>query len=246
MHSNGLVYAGEHGVEATWMNSYIKGKPVTPRMGFAVEVNALWYNALCFALQLAEENSDNAFVKKWDEIRKRIESTFIHTFWSDEHGYLADCVNGNDKDFAIRPNQIIAASLPYTVLNDGQIKSILNIVSRDLLTTRGLRTFEPSHSNFEGEYKGSQEDRDRAIHQGTVHPWLIEHYCNATYKLYKKSGISAVKKIIADFESVVNEHGIGTVSEIYDGNPPFYARGAISMAKSVAAMLMIIDKYELM
>ena len=244
MLENGLIYAGEQGKALTWMDAVVYGRPVTPRIGSPVEINALWYNALCFCLELAERAGDEAFIKKWEKLPDRIVASFTENFWDAEKGYLADYTNSDFKDWSIRPNQIIAAAMHYSPLNPEQKNAVVETVKRYLLTSRGLRTLAPRNPVYKGVYYGSQEERDNAYHQGTVWPWLIEHYCEAYLQIHKQSGLVHVKQILKDFEPVVSEHGIGTVSEIYDGDPPHTARGAISQAWSVAALLRIIDKIE--
>jgi predicted glycogen debranching enzyme len=244
MLGNGLIYAGEKGKALTWMNAYVNGKPVTPRTGCAVEVNALWYNAVMFSLYLAEKVKDQAFIKKWHSLPEKIKKSFIEVFWDNGTRYLADYVDGDYKDWAIRPNQVVAVSVPFSPLTDEMKKSVLEIVKRDLLTPRGLRSLTPNHPDYAGKYEGNQLQRDLAFHQGSAWPWLIEHFCEGYLRLYKKSGLHLIKSIIKDFEPTVNEHGIGTISEIYDGNPPHEPHGAISQASSVAALLSVIHRVE--
>ena len=244
MQENGLIYAGEKGNSLTWMDAVVNGIPVTPRVGAPVEINALWYNALMFSLDLAKKANDEKFINKWKKIPALVKESFIEQFWDRDRGYLADYVDSNSKDWSVRPNQVIATSLEFSPLEDEMKTSILNIVERDLLTPRGLRTLSPKNENYLGIYEGNQEKRDSAYHQGTVWPWLLEHFCEAYINLYKDSGLQKVKKIIQGFEATMNEHGIGTISEIYDGDPPHYSKGAISQAWSVAALLRIIDKVE--
>ncbi len=246
MLDNGLLYAGEHGKALTWMNAVVDGKPVTPRKGCAVEVNALWYNAIMFSIELAEKADEPSFDKKWKPLTQKIYNSFIKSFWSDKYTYLADSVDGDNKDWTLRPNQVIALSVPYSPIPDEMKIEIIEIIRRDLLTPRGLRTLAPNHPDYKGKYKGDQTQRDLAFHQGTVWPWLIEHFSEAYLRLYKKSGLSLLKSIVRDFEPTVSEHGLGTISEVYDGDPPYTARGAISYALSVAALLNVIDKIEKM
>jgi predicted glycogen debranching enzyme len=244
MQENGLIYAGEKGSALTWMDAVVNGIPVTPRVGAPVEINALWYNAIMFSLDLAGKAGDEKFVNKWKKLPALIKESFIEQFWDRNRGYLADYVDSNSKDWSVRPNQIIATSVEFSPLDDEMKTSILNIVERDLLTPRGLRTLSPKDKDYLGIYEGNQEKRDNAYHQGTVWPWLLEHFCEAYINLYKDCGVHKVNKIIQGFEATMNEHGIGTISEIYDGDPPYYPRGAISQAWSVAALLRIIDKAE--
>jgi predicted glycogen debranching enzyme len=246
MLENGLIYTGENGKAMTWMNAVVDGKPVTPRNGCAVEINALWYNAIMFSIELAQKADELSFVKKWKPLVQKIGKSFIESFWSSKYKYLADYINNDYTDWSLRPNQVIALSVPFTPVPDDMKKEVLEIIRHDLLTPRGLRTLTPNHPDYAGKYEGNQRQRDLAFHQGTVWPWLIEHFCKAYLQLYKKSGLSFVKSIVRDFEPVVNEHGIGTISEIYDGDPPYSARGAISFAPSVASLLNLIDKIEKM
>ncbi len=239
MHENSLIYAGEKGKALTWMDAVYAGKAATPRIGYPVEINALWYNAICYTLELAKKVKDNRFVNHWKDLPDKIKTSFISLFWSNEKEYLADYVDGESKDFSVRPNQIFATSLPYTMLNNDQMKGVLDVVRDELLTPKGLRTLSPKNPLYKGEYIGNQESRDMAYHQGTVWPWLLDHFCEGYLKVFKESGLSLVKKIYAGFEEDMSIHGIGTISEIYDGNPPHIARGAISQAWSVAALLRI-------
>jgi predicted glycogen debranching enzyme len=246
MHENGLIYAGEPGKALTWMDAIVNGKPVTPRIGFPVEINALWYNAVSFALDLAKRVKDFEFMGKWESLPGLIKESFLNAFWDPKKGYLADVVNLKSTDWSIRPNQIIAVSMEYSMLPVEIKKSVLSVVQRDLLTPRGLRTLSPTNESYRGIYKGSQEQRDSAYHQGTVWPWLLEHYCEAYMNLYKESGLGFLGQLINGFEPVMTELGIGTIPEIFDGDPPHRARGAISQAWSVAALLRIIQRYEKM
>jgi predicted glycogen debranching enzyme len=241
MQPDGLIYAGEPGKALTWMDAVVNGKPITPRIGCPVEINALWYNALMFSIDLAEKADDKVFVKKWKPLPEKVKKSFVQAFWDETKGYLADYVNGDFKDWSVRPNQVIAASVFFSPITDEMKKSMLEIVKRDLLTPRGLRSLAPNHPDYQGIYEGNQEQRDRAYHQGTVWPWLIEHFCTGYVALYKKSALPLLKKIIENFEPTVNEHGIGTISEIYNGDPPHIPQGAISQAWSVAALLNVLD-----
>jgi predicted glycogen debranching enzyme len=246
MRENGLLFAGEPGKALTWMDAVVNGKPVTPRTGFAVEINALWYNAVCFCLELAKKAKDDEFVAAWDKWPALIKESFVANFWDQKKGFLADVVYDGNKDWSIRPNQVIAASMEFSPLENEMKKCVLTVVERDLLTPRGLRTLSPTNQNYKGIYKGTQEQRDLAYHQGTVWPWLLEHFCEGYMMLHKESGLGFLDNLIRGFEPVMTELGIGTIPEIFDGDPPHRARGAISQAKSVAALLRIIDRYEKM
>jgi len=239
MLDNGLIYAGEEGKALTWMDAVINGKPVTPRSGMQVEINALWYNAIHFSLDLATQASDSQFIKDWNGIPDLIQSSFIQHFWNDEKKYLADYVEGDFRDFSVRPNMIIAAAMKFSPLSKEMKKSVVDIVEKELLTPRGLRTLSPKNPDYKGIYEGNQDERDAAYHQGTVWPWLLEHFCCAYLQIYKNSGVSTIKRIYEGFEEEMSEHGIGSVSEIYNGDPPHRGKGAISQAWSVAALLRI-------
>jgi predicted glycogen debranching enzyme len=239
MQENGLIWAGESGHAVTWMDAVVNGKPVTPRIGYPVEINALWYNAIQFSLELARLGKDSNFISQWKNIPGLIEKNFIEMFWDESKGYLADYVDLEKKDWSVRPNQIIAASLEYSPISDDIKRSVIEVVKNELLTPRGLRTLSPNDTRYEGIYEGNQEKRDSSYHQGTAWPWLLHSFCLAYLKIYKKTGISFIKEIYNGFEQVMTEYGIGTISEIYDGNPPHQARGAISQAWSVAAVLQI-------
>lgn len=246
MAENGLIYAGEPGKALTWMDAVVNGKPVTPRMGFPVEINALWYNALMFSLDLARRAKDEEFIGSWEGLPGKVHESFMSLFWDAKKGYLADVVDLKSTDWSIRPNQIIAVSMEYSMLTPEIKNAVINVVERDLLTPRGLRTLSPTNENYKGIYKGTQEQRDLAYHQGTVWPWLLEHFCEAYMNLHKESGLGFLENLINGFEPVMTELGIGTIPEIFDGDPPHRARGAISQAWSVAALLRIINKYESM
>lgn len=247
MMENGLLYAGEPGKALTWMDAIVHGKPVTPRIGLAIEINALWYNAIRFSLEVAELSGDVKFIQKWTKIAEQIPSAFTATFWNEQKGYLADYVDGEYKDWSVRPNMIFVASLPYSPVDEEIRKQVVSVVKRELLTPRGLRTLTPKNPAYKGVYMGDQAERDLAYHQGTVWPWLLGHFVEGYLKLHGHSGLSFIKSLYKGFESVMTEHGIGTISEIYDGDPPHTAKGAISQAWSVAELLRInwlIKQYE--
>ncbi len=239
MLENGLISAGEPGMALTWMDAIIAGKPVTPRVGMPVEVNALWYNAVMFTIELAALAKENDFVKQWKPVAEKISSSFLSTFWNPEKGYLADYVDGDYKDFLVRPNMVFATSLQYTPLDEEKRNMILEVVRKELLTTRGLRTLSPKNPLYNGVYCGDQKERDQAYHQGTVFPWLLGHFVEGYLRIHGASGLPFVKSLYKGFEEVMTEAGIGTVSEVYDGDPPHKAGGAISQAWSVSELLRI-------
>jgi predicted glycogen debranching enzyme len=245
MRENGLIYADAPGKALTWMDAVVKGVPVTPRRGYAVEINALWYNAICFSLEMAKQANDKKLIKEYEKLPDLIKKSFLDLFWDEKVGYLADYVNDDEgKNTFIRPNMVIAVSLPYSMLDKDQMKKVLDIADRDLVTIRGLRSLSPRNQLYQGVCEGNQEERDNAYHQGTVWPWLYGPFCEGWLKVYGQQGVQKVKKLIYGLEAVMSEHGISTISEIYDGDPPHLPRGAISQAWSVGEVLRIIDLLE--
>ncbi|WP_114748067.1 amylo-alpha-1,6-glucosidase [Pleomorphovibrio marinus] len=227
---NGLLYGGQEGVALTWMDAVTHDGPVTQRKGCPVEINALWYNALCFYNQLTGDEEVKALSEK-------LKSAFVKEFWDDKKRYLADVVDGEEKDWAIRPNMVFSTSLPYSPLNDEQKSEVLEMVQSHLLTPRGLRTLAPDDPGYKGYYMGNQYERDNAYHQGTVWPWLMGHFAEGYLKLHGKSGKKFVENMISNFDGVMTQYGVGTVAEIYDGEPPHRPKGAISQAWSVGELL---------
>lgn len=230
MLENGLMYGGEEGIALTWMDAVNSDGPVTPRIGCPVEVNALWYNALCFYNELTGD-------KEIGDLAEKVKTSFVEEFWDEKKGYLADYINGSYKDWAVRPNMIFATSLVYSPLEESQMDRILEIVKSKLLTSRGLRSLSPDDPGYKGYYFGNQYTRDVAYHNGTVWAWLLGHFTEAYLKLHDKSGKNFIEKIIKGFDSVMTQYGIGTVAEIYDGDPPHRAKGAISQAWSIGELL---------
>lgn len=239
MLENGLLHAGEPGKAVTWMDAVIDGKPVTPRTGLPVEINALWYNAIMFALELAAISKDRKFTVEWVPVANLIPPAFMETFWYAEKSYLADYASGDFRDVSVRPNMIIATSLPYSPIDEEKRNSILEVARRELLTPRGIRSLAPKNPLYHGECFGDHKSRDEAYHQGTVWPWLLGHFVEGYLRIHGKKGVPFVNSLFRGFEQEMWEHGIGTISEIYDGDPPHKGRGAISQAWSVAELLRI-------
>ena len=241
MHDNGLVWQGQQGKALTWMDAIVRGKAVTPRIGYAVEINALWYNAIKFALELADAADDKTFIKEWKKWPDIIEESFENTFWDSNRRYLADYVNGDEKNWDVRPNMIFAVSLPYSPLSENKQHGVMDQVSSDLLTPRGLRTLSPKNKSYKGSYFGGQAQRDEAYHQGVVWPWLLGPYSDAYLKLHGENSTSFIEKLYKGFEKEMGTDGIGTISEIYEGDPPHAGKGGISQAWSVAELMRIND-----
>jgi predicted glycogen debranching enzyme len=239
MLDNGLLFAGEPGKAVTWMDAVVGNSPVTPRTGMQVEINALWYNAIMFLLELASLAKDRKVTAEWVPVANLIPPAFNDTFWLSERGYMADYVDGDFKDIAVRPNMVIATSLPYTALDEEKRNKILEVAKRELLTPRGLRSLAPKNPMYKGDCVGDQVTRDEAYHQGTVWPWLMGHFVEGYLKIHGHTAVPFVNTLFMGFEPEMWEHGIGTISEIYDGDPPHKARGAVSQAWSVGELLRI-------
>ncbi len=247
LHDNGLLYTSDAGRPMTWMNMLVKGRPVTLRPGYAVDINALWYNAICFYIELAGKAKQTKDLEFWTALTEKIPTAFFEAFWCYERNHLYDYNDGIYRDMSTRPNQIFAASLPYSPLAEDKRKLMLDKIKSELVTPRGLRSLAPKNPLYIGIYVGNQETRDRAAHQGSVHPWLIAHFAEAYLKIHGKSGLHYIKTLYNGFGDVIMEHGIGSISELYDGDPPHRPGGAISMAWNVAELLrmnMIIKKYD--
>ena len=245
MRENGLIYADAPGKSLTWMDAVVNGIPVTQRKGYAVEINALWYNAVCFALDMAKQVKDRKFVRENENLPALINNSFHDMFCDHHKGYLADYVNDDEgKNYFVRPNMVIAVSLPYSMLTKDEMKRVLDVADKELVTPRGLRTLSPGNPLYKGTYHGSQEERDNAYHNGTVWPWLLGPFCEGWLKVYGKQGEQRVRKLVFGLEEVMSEHGVSTISEIYDGDPPHAPNGTISQAWSVGEVLRIIDLLE--
>ena len=246
MTSDGLIQAVKEDVALTWMDSYIHSHPVVPRAGMPVEVNALWFNAICFALDLADMAGDMDFIEKWKDMVEKVARSFLKTFWNDGHASLADYVFDGQADWAVRPNMVIAVALDYSPLSKEQQKQVLSVAKRKLLTNRGLRSLSPDHLRYKGSVRGNPQERESAVHMGAVYPWLLQFFVEAYLKIHKKGGLPFVKQIVESFEQEMTENCVGTVSEMYDGNPPHTGKGALSQAWNVAGVsyaLNLIQKY---
>ena len=242
---NGLLYSNGRNKAVTWMNSTANGKPVVPRSGYIVEFNALWYNTLKFCASMAAEKGDAKGAEKLETLAATVKKSFVETFVN-EYGYLLDYVDGNMMDWSVRPNMIFAVALDYSPLSQDQMKSVVDICTRELLTPKGLRSLSPKSGGYNPIYVGPQTQRDYAYHQGTAWPWLGGFYMEACLKLYKRSRLSFIERQLVGYEDEMDYHAIGTISELFDGNPPFHGRGAMSFAMNVAEILRtlkLIDKY---
>lgn len=239
LHDNALVYAAANGRAITWMNSTSDGKPVVPRSGYIVEFNALWYNALRFVASMTTGKA----AKQFNDMADQCKESFLDTFYN-QYGYLLDYVDGDNQDWSVRPNMVFAAAFDYSPLDNQQKKSVLDYCTRELLTPKGLRSLSPKSSGYTPIYLGNQRQRDHAYHQGTVWPWLAGFYIQATLKLYKASRVSFVERQLIGYEDEMFNNCLGTIPELFDGNPPFSGRGAISFAMNVAEVLRALELLE--
>jgi predicted glycogen debranching enzyme len=241
---NGLLWAQKDGVALTWMNAYINGRAVTERAGYQVETNALWYNAICFALE--HEKKNGAFAKKWTPVKELLEKNFERTFWNADLGFLADYVDNGGQHMELRPNQLWAVSLDYRCVSDEVVSEVMRLVNAELLTRRGIRTLSPRDIRYKGVYEGSQPERDEAYHNGCAWPFLLAQYCYAGFNMMGSGFIRKAEWATEGFYEDLAKHGVGCFSELYDGDPPHEPHGAISSAMTTAALLNInwlIDKY---
>ncbi|MBU3856893.1 MULTISPECIES: amylo-alpha-1,6-glucosidase [Bacteroides] len=243
VHANGLVYSNGREKAITWMNSTANGRPVVPRTGYIVEFNSLWYNALRFAADLLADDQD--FAAGLQGIYEKTAPSFVETFLN-EYGYLLDYVDGNMMDWSVRPNMIFAAALDYSPLDAKQKKGIVDIVTKELLTPKGIRSLSPKSGGYNPNYVGPQIQRDYAYHQGTAWPWLEGFYLEAYLRIYKRSAVSFVERQMISYEDQMTCHCISSIPELFDGNPPFQGRGAVSFAMNVAEILRtlnLLDRY---
>lgn len=238
-----LLYVDGKGRVMTWMNSTVNGKPVTPRSGYIVEINSLWYNALMFYRKLLESGNDE---QKKDTLAKYAETckeSFGKVFLND-CGYLFDYVDGNMMDWSVRPNMIFAVALDYSPLSQEQRRKVLDICTRELLTPKGLRTLSPKSGGYNPICAGAQMQRDLAYHQGTAWPWLGGFYMEACLKIYRRTRLSFIERQMIGYEDEMQTNCLGTLPEMFDGNPPFKARGAISFAMNVGETLRTLNLLE--
>ena len=233
---NGLLYADGRDKAVTWMNSTANGRPVVPRSGYIVEFNALWYNALKFCASIATDNGRVDEAAELNDLADVAGESFVNTFLN-EYGYLYDYVDGNMVDWSVRPNMVFAVAFDYSPLSKEQKRSVLDICTRELLTPKGLRSLSPKSGGYNPMYVGQQTQRDYAYHQGTAWPWLEGFYFEACIKLYKHTRLSFIERQLVGFEDEMSYHALGSISELFDGNPPFNGRGAMSFAMNVAEIL---------
>lgn len=246
VHENGLLYSNGRDKAITWMNSTANGRPIVARSGYIVEFNALWYNALKFYEQILGEASGDKnamLVSQCAEEAEKLGRSFKETFLN-EHGYLLDYVDGQMMDWSVRPNQLFAIALDFSPLDVRERKGVLDICTKELVTPKGIRSLSPKSGGYNPMYIGQQVQRDYAYHQGTAWPWLTGFYLEAYLRVYKMSGVNYIERQLIGFEEELFYHCVGTIPELFDGNPRFSGRGAISFAMNVSGILRAIRLLE--
>ena len=249
MQPNGLLWAQKDGVALSWMNAYVNGQSVTPRAGYQVETNALWYNAICFALEMEGKYGPkkSSFVAKWTPIRDMVKASYQPMFWNAQRGCLADYVDNSGQNLDIRPNQLCPLACQYSPIDEELFPSILRVVDNELVTSRGIRTLSPRDPKYKGVYEGSQTERDFSYHQGSTRPCLLEPYVRVSFLVKGESFVKKAQWLVEGFYEDLGKHGVGAFSELYDADPPHEPHGAISSALSTAALLSVnymINKFK--
>lgn len=235
--ATGLVSTFGRDIAVSWMNATVDGHPVVRRSGYLVEFNALWYNAVLFAHEVAEHTGDNRRVKKLAPFAEKMKPAFVEMFYN-EAGYLFDYVDsGRPVDWNVRPNMIFAVSLDYSPLERSQKKSVMDYVTKELLANCGIRSLSPKGDMYRARYTGSAHDKKMAYFNGVSFPWLLGPYIEAYLKVFGRSGLSLADRIMIEMENEMQNDCIGTVSEFYDSAAPFIAHGGYSFAMSVAELL---------
>ena len=245
LHDNGLIWAWADR-PLTWMGAMVDGHAVTPRRGYPVELQALWYNAVSYTLALAKKQGDKAFVAEWKSIPERTKKSFVEKFWLNEEGYLADYVNYDEVNKFIRCNMIVACGLDYTMLDEEQIVRTVMTVRDHLLTPRGLRTLSPRNVLYKSNYNEDQRSQDLASRNGSAWIWPLTFYVATCFKLSGERYYKEAKALLEAFDSELQTKCVGSVSERFEGDPPHGPRGSVSHATSVAGLLLInqmVEKY---
>lgn len=246
LHENGLLFAsGGREKAITWMNSTSRKRPIIPRSGYIVEFNALWYNAQMFCAEVSRRLGDESRAATLEASAAVTKQGFLGVFLN-EHGYLLDYVDGDRMSWEVRPNMVFPCAFDYSPLDQKQKKTILDFCTKELLTPKGLRSLSPKSGAYNPMYNGPQQQRDFAYHQGTAWPWLAGFYMEACLRVFGRSRVSFVERQLVGYEEELFYHCIGTLPELFDGNPPFHGRGALSFAMNVAEIMRVVkllDKY---
>lgn len=240
-----LLSGGADGAQLTWMDAKVGDWVVTPRRGKAVEINALWYNALCILEHLLIKSGDKVGSVLYRDQAQRVAKNFNEKFWNEKGGYLYDVINDDHKSDDIRPNQLYAISLPFSLLSLEQSESVLQCVSKHLVTPRGLRSLSPHNKSYQGIYQGGVVQRDGAYHQGTVWSFLMGCYIDALIETNGAKGKTEASKLLKQFFTHMDEACVGSISEIFDGNAPHHPKGCTAQAWGVAEVLRVIKEHGL-
>jgi glycogen debranching enzyme len=241
MDDNGLIWAGAQGEALTWMNTKVDGQPVAQRAGYAVEVEALWYNAVCYTLALARKMKDKEFVERWAKLPEIIKKSFIEKFWLKED-YLADYVNVDEVNDYRRSNMIVACALDYSMLSEEQMMDVMGVVRQHLLTPRGLRSLSPRNPHYEPSYADDQRSQDLASRNGSIWIWPLMLYVKTAFKIAGERFVADAEEILAAFNDEIQTACIGSIGECFEGDPPFHTRGCLSQATSVGSLLNISEQ----
>jgi predicted glycogen debranching enzyme len=235
----GLVTSRPGAESLTWMNARVDGQAVTPRLGAPVEVNALWYSLLRFLERKHRSAGRERDARRWGQLRKRVGDAFLTRFWLADEGRLADVWHDGVADRTVRPNMVIAAALASSPLDRPHRLAVVETAERELLTPLGLRTLSPSHPAYQGRYSGGPVGRDRAYHQGTVWPWLFGFYVEACLRARGRgpAEVARLRELLHAFEQQHRIHGLLHISEVYDGDPPYRAGGAIAQSWNTAELI---------
>jgi predicted glycogen debranching enzyme len=245
--TDGLLYAGESDVQLTWMDVKIRGLVWTPRTGKAVEVNALWYNVLRIMEQFSRQLNRERDMLYFNQQARRVEESFNARYWYQEGGYLYDVIDMPDdnqpNDTRLRPNQLLALSLPFRLLKDDErARRVIDICAHELLVSHGLRSLGRQEKGYQSRYQGQLEDRDRAYHQGVVWGWLLGPFISAHFAVYQD--VEAAMSLLSPMIDHLEDYGIGTAGEIFDADSPFTPRGAVAYATTVAELLRVWHELE--
>lgn len=244
---DGLLFAGEKEFQLTWMDAKVGDYVITPRMGKPVEIQSLWYNALNIFAELLQLNSQEKDAENMLKQAARVKQSFNDKFWFEDSGYLYDVINENNiPDTSLRPSQIFAISLPFQLVEGNKAKSVMNVVEEKLYTPKGLKSLAPDDPRYISHYGGDAWHRDSSYHQGTVWSWLLGAHVDSILKTNGSStALTKAREVIKNLLPHLSEAGIGTVSEIFDAEPPFTPRGCIAQAWGVAEILRVIKQYHL-
>ena len=243
LHDNGLVWAWADR-PLTWMGTIVDGQALTPRRGYPVELQALWYNAVSYTLAVAKKQGDKEFVKEWENIAKKTKKSFIEKFWLEEEGYLADYVNYDEVNKFIRPNMVVACGLSFKMLSEEQQARTLLTIQQHLLTPRGLRTLSPRNLLYKSNYNEDQRSQDLASRNGSAWIWPLTFYVQACFDLRGESFVAEARSILEAFDEELQTKCVGSISERFEGDPPHNPRGGVSHATSVAGLLLINNLIE--